>query len=250
MRANLFVQIGLPEKSLALIRCAERDHPIDQYTYWARSSYLLATGNVEAAQAHILEWPVLPYLANLRVAHAAMAGLDDYARQLLEQMTEATDPLPSANPFLNRGKWMTLEHLQMAALPAVYSADAELKAGNQATADALLATTMEFLSYWIERDVVTPNALYFRAAVHGLQGRRDKGLADLAAAIDAGYRYAWRIRLDPVLDNLREHPEFAAVLGTLEHELAQQRARLSVDTTRFAANQSELNLITALLGHA
>lgn len=232
MMANIYIQIDAPSSSELLIRQAERDFPNDQYTYWTRSSYLLATGNIDGARAHIRSWPVDPGLAHLVVAHATMAGLHDYAQQVLDQMPEANGPLPSADPFLVRGKWLTRDQLMMAALPAVYKAYIDDNAGNSSAADALLTETSEFLDYWIQRDVGTPNVLYFRAAIHGLQGRPDEGVADLAAAVDKGFRYAWHIRIDPVLDGLRGHPGFAALLAELEDELAGQRARIDLPAGR------------------
>ena len=168
-----------------------------------------------------------------------MAGLHDYARQLLEQMPEDNDPLPWANPFLAREKWLHAGQLGLAALPAVYMAFAENKAGNPGVSDGLLAETMEFLNYWIERNVWTSNALYHRAAVHALQSRPDEAVTDLAAAVDAGYRYAWRIRIDPVLDGLRGHPDFPIILSELEDELAKQRARIDVPATVVAGVASQ-----------
>lgn len=235
MMANIYIQIDAPSSSELLIRQAERDFPNDQYTYWTRSSYLLATGNIDGARAHIRNWPVdpgFPGLAHLVVAHATMAGLHDYAQQVLDQMPEANDPLPSADPFLVRGKWLTRMQLMMAALPAVYKAYIDYRAGNSSAADALLAETSEFLDYWIERNVGTPNVFYFRAAIHALQGRPDEGVADLAAAVEKGFRYAWHIRIDPVLDGLRGHPGFAAVLAELEDELARQRAQIDLPAGR------------------
>ena len=226
MMANIYIQIDALSSSVLLIRQAERDYPKHYYTYWARSSYLLATGNIDGARMHIRNWPVDPNSAHLVVAHATMAGLHDYAQQVLDQMPEANDSLPSADPFLVRGKWLTRTQLMMAALPAVYKAYIDDNAGNSSAADALLTETSEFLDYWIQRDVGTPNVLYFRAAIHGLQGRPDEGVADLAAAVEKGFRYAWHIRIDPVLDGLRGHPGFAALLAELEDELARQRAHI------------------------
>ena len=161
-----------------------------------------------------------------------MAGLHDYAQQVLDRMPEANDQMPSANPFLVRGKWLKKTQLMLAALPAVYKAYNDDNAGDSRTADALLNETSKFLDYWIERDIWTPNALYSRAAIHGLQGRPDEGVADLAAAVEKGFRYAWRIRIDPVLDGLREHSGFATLLAELEDELARQRAHIDFPAGR------------------
>ncbi|MCH8959059.1 MAG: winged helix-turn-helix domain-containing protein [Proteobacteria bacterium] len=243
MMANIYIQIDAFSSSELLIRQAERDFPNDQTTYWTRSSYLLATGNIDGAKAHIRSWPIDPGLAHLVVAHATMAGLHDYAQQVLDQMPEANGPLPSADPFLIRGKWLTRTQLMMAALPAVYKAYIDYSAGNSSAADALLAETSEFLDYWIERNVGTPNVFYFRAAIHGLQGRPDEGVADLAAAVEKGFRYAWHIRIDPVLDGLRGHPGFAALLAELEDELARQRALIDLPAGRelYVGSHSALN---------
>ncbi|MCH9025692.1 MAG: winged helix-turn-helix domain-containing protein [Proteobacteria bacterium] len=243
MMANIYIQIDAPSSSELLIRQAERDFPNDQYTYWTRSSYLLATENIDGARAHIRNWPVDPELAHLVVAHATMAGLHDYAQQVLDQMPEANGPLPSADPFLVRGKWLTRGQLMMAALPAVYKAYIDDNAGNSSAADALLTETSEFLDYWIQRDVGTPSVLYFRAAIHALQGRPDEGVADLAAAVEKGFRYAWHIRIDPVPDGLRGHPGFAAVLAELEDELARQRALIDLPAGRelYVGSHSALN---------
>jgi len=71
------------------------------------------------------------------------------------------------------------------------------------------------------------HALHFhRARLLALRGDRDGALASLAAAVDAGSRRGWRLRLDPAFAGLRAEPRFSAVLTRIDTEMARQRALL------------------------
>ncbi|MEX2125337.1 MAG: tetratricopeptide repeat protein [Woeseia sp.] len=64
--------------------------------------------------------------------------------------------------------------------------------------------------------------------IHAMLGNDEKALAALGEAVDAGWRVYWRIYLphDPALARLRERPEFAPIVATLEADMAAQRERL------------------------
>ena len=60
--------------------------------------------------------------------------------------------------------------------------------------------------------------------VHALRGDVTGALRALRAALDSGQRHAWWIDFlhSPLLDSLREEPEFQAMVEELEAEMAAQ----------------------------
>ena len=66
-------------------------------------------------------------------------------------------------------------------------------------------------------------------AIHALRGDTSTALAKLREAEQAGWRWLWRYRrdYDPLLDSIRNEPEFKAIFADIERDMAQQRARLA-----------------------
>jgi TolB-like protein/Tfp pilus assembly protein PilF len=64
--------------------------------------------------------------------------------------------------------------------------------------------------------------------IYALQGQTAEALAALRVAIDAGWRQYWRFELedDPMLDSIRDEPEFQAMVAEIRADMAAQLARL------------------------
>jgi TolB-like protein/Tfp pilus assembly protein PilF len=64
--------------------------------------------------------------------------------------------------------------------------------------------------------------------IYALQGQTAEALAALRVAIDAGWRQYWRYELedDPMLDSIRDEPEFQAMVAEIRADMAAQLARL------------------------
>jgi DNA-binding winged helix-turn-helix (wHTH) protein/tetratricopeptide (TPR) repeat protein len=71
------------------------------------------------------------------------------------------------------------------------------------------------------------HALHFHGArLQGLRGDKEGALKALGAAVDAGCRRGWWLRLDPAFAGLREEPRFKAALARIDADTARQRALL------------------------
>jgi DNA-binding winged helix-turn-helix (wHTH) protein/tetratricopeptide (TPR) repeat protein len=232
MMANLFTQIDAPHMAEALIRQAEESYPDDEYTHWARSSYHLARGDTPRAKEHIPLWAAAGQITATLAVHAVMAGMNEYAAELFAQVRPPERFGSTANPNLVHGQWLNVLDLGIGSLAGVYLAYIEEQSGNQLVKETLLDETMKFLNVWIHQGVALPWAYYYRAAVHAMQGRPAQGIVDLEAAVDAGFSFAWRLRIDPILLNLHGHPEFQALLQRVADDLSVQRVRIGVAATQ------------------
>ena len=67
------------------------------------------------------------------------------------------------------------------------------------------------------------------AEIQSLRGRRAEALVELRQAQQQGRRAGWRYPrdADPNLASIRNDPEFKAIFVDIEHDMAQQRARLA-----------------------
>ena len=65
--------------------------------------------------------------------------------------------------------------------------------------------------------------------IHTLRGEPATALAEIREAEQSGWRLFWRYYRDfnPDLASIRNEPEFKAVFGDIERNMAQQRARLA-----------------------
>jgi hypothetical protein len=138
------------------------------------------------------------------------------------------------NPMIDAGRWLKRDYLYFASLPAVYRALLHLRAGERREAQTILSESGRFLDYWIEQGFSRHWCLYLRAAVHGMQNEVDAGLEALSAAVESGWRDAWRIRNDPALDWLRRHSEYEKVITRLDEILLNQRNNVISEGVRTA----------------
>jgi hypothetical protein len=60
--------------------------------------------------------------------------------------------------------------------------------------------------------------------IYALQGKKDRALATLRSAVDAGWRTSWQIYLkhSPALGVLHDEPEYMAIVAELEADMAAQ----------------------------
>ncbi len=64
--------------------------------------------------------------------------------------------------------------------------------------------------------------------IHAIRGDNQEALSSLRKAIDEGWRFRWRDYLehDPILDSIREEPEFQMMLAEIKTDMAEQLARV------------------------
>jgi len=97
-----------------------------------------------------------------------------------------------------------------------------MKAGHRSRAEQILA---ESLSGCLENPGLKhpwSPVHYDIAAAYAVQGNFNEALSRLEKAVDGGYGDRWMF-IDPLLENLRSDPRFAAVKDKLEKRLAEMR---------------------------
>ncbi len=226
MVSNLYLDLGLFESARVLAGQAETDFPDEPDTVRSLVRLDLAEGNIGSARRRITYWAKHSdeawMTAGLAV-YANIAGLDTLSLKLIESLPEVQGLPGGTNPMLEAGRWLRTDYLYFASLPAVYRARLHIQNGEIEEAQRLLGESERFLDYWSEQGLSRNDCLYLLAAVHAMKNETDAGLEALLAAVESGWRDAWRIRHDSALDGLRGHPEFADVLSRLDEILMSQR---------------------------
>ena len=64
--------------------------------------------------------------------------------------------------------------------------------------------------------------------IYAIRGDKQKALSALRQAIDEGWRSMWWyiLKQDPILESLHDEPEFQAMVGEIEADMAEQLARV------------------------
>jgi DNA-binding winged helix-turn-helix (wHTH) protein len=203
MISDVYVDLGLLDSARVLAVQAEKHFPAAHETAKTLVRLALAEGDVGSARRRITDWSELPnadFAAAEVAVHAIIVGLENPGLRLLEALPPGQELPDGMNPMIDAGRWLKRDYLYFASLPAVYRALLHLRAGERREAQTILSESGRFLDYWIEQGFSRHWCLYLRAAVHGMQNEVDAGLEALSAAVESGWRDAWRIRNDPALD--------------------------------------------------
>lgn len=112
-----------------------------------------------------------------------------------------------------------------------YSHALQLINAYQETGETELATALatdyeRFVADAVDRGVSVPNVWYFMAGLNALHGDVDQALEHLHTAYDQGWRSYRIARNDPVMDRLRDHPRYEALLARTESDVDELRGRL------------------------
>ena len=101
------------------------------------------------------------------------------------------------------------------------------KTGEQERAELLLDRSLTFIQT-IPRLGFWSGHWISDVRIYALQGKTEKALAGLRQAIDEGWRIYWWFYLehDPVLDSVRDEPEFQAMLEEIKADMADQLERV------------------------
>jgi len=103
-----------------------------------------------------------------------------------------------------------------------------LQAGEKAKAEALLSAVESEIPYWPQVVAWGWSYGFTNVDLYALRGEKEKALAALRDGVANRTRYLWRLRLlyNPNLKSIRETPEFAAIIGEIEADMAVQLARV------------------------
>jgi len=226
MVSDLYIDLGLLETARSLALPSAQDSPAVYETVKALVRLHLAAGDIQSARRQIANWAALPESAveTSEVAvNATIAGMNALGLRLMESLPDGERLPDGMNPMLETGRWLKTDYLVFASLPAVYRALLYIRSAETEEARRLLDDSGRFLDYWSEQGLSLNYCLYLRAAVYAMENEIDAGVKALRAAIESGWRDAWRIRHDPALESLRAHPEFVKALSELDNILMNQR---------------------------
>ena len=87
----------------------------------------------------------------------------------------------------------------------------------------LLGEFETFARAEIDRGGESPRPRYGLATVHAIRGERSEAMWWLREAVAMGWRYEWLLARDPLLDGLRDEPEFQRLLAEVRAEIERQR---------------------------
>ena len=86
-----------------------------------------------------------------------------------------------------------------------------------------LATLAEQLEHRLAEGIVVPNHFYELARIRIMQDRVPEAFTAMETAIDLGWR-RWYFELDPILEPIRQLPEYAVLKGRYDADIARMRA--------------------------
>jgi DNA-binding winged helix-turn-helix (wHTH) protein/TolB-like protein len=217
--ARLYLDLELPQAAAgAFARCVELLPGLAWPALHAAFAWVAATprGSVPAVLAKapddgsVVEWALMRAMAGLAVDGAVLQRALDATAARGETLT----PEPW---FVFQGNHRLLDLATVQSMPGASTAAAHHLSAVQSQLDAL------------ERQGNRWHMLAFhRARVLALRGQTRPALDALAAAVAAGARRGWWLRLDPAFAGLRAQPRFAALLGDLSARVAAQRRQLGL----------------------
>ena len=98
------------------------------------------------------------------------------------------------------------------------------RAGEREKAQSLFADFEVFAHDELKRGNEAPDLHHSLAAVHAIRGERQEALRWLREAIASGWMNERHLARDPLLESLREEPEFQRMLAQMRAELERQRS--------------------------
>lgn len=119
--------------------------------------------------------------------------------------------------------------------PEVAYIFALFQTGREAQAQEWLAHMSEELEDRLARGIDVPNHHYELARMRVMQGRTPEAFVALERAIDKGWR-RWYFDLDPILEPVRQLPEFAALKARYDADISRMR---DIVAAELAANPSD-----------
>lgn len=176
----------------------------------------LAEGAVPPAPA-VLNQTLAPQAPLIRLLILAMAGNRPSVSEVATLDQEPTGESARQASFYEvvKGFYPTLE---IATLYAV--------AGAADRAAPLIDEAERTVEQYAQHGVSVPGLDFHRARIAGLRGDPARTLAALQRAVDAGWRRAWRLRLDPAFATLKHDTRFTALVARIETDLAGQQSRV------------------------
>ncbi len=109
---------------------------------------------------------------------------------------------------------------------------ARLQASDTAGAASLFDQSLAFLEGMVGRGAETPRWPHEIALIRAASGDVEGALSWLQTAYDRGFRWAWMLELDPMLDPLREDPRFLGLVVRMRAEVQAMRHQVARQATQ------------------
>jgi len=253
--AEFQTQLGHLGEAQRWIQEARRRDPVDPYKWYTECVGFLNLGDVLSAEdcarqlreAHPEKvvsdgmWPLLhtyrgerkAAIATLKPASERVPGYQPWVRWLADLIAGQGDVKRARRLMVDNFPELIEDGLDLATddLKAAVFFAAILHANGETQRRDVLLLAVEERTATMHRIRGVGYGI-LDVYIHAMRGARDRAIAGLHDAIDVGWRAApwdpwenawWTLRRDWKLANLREDPEFIALLEELEAEIAKQR---------------------------
>lgn len=137
--------------------------------------------------------------------------------------------LPRANGLLRRVVELAPDapvHGRSTSLVRTMLGFLRLRAGDTAAADTLLGGSRDFVDGMIAMGATAPRWPYETAQIQAARGRQEEALDWLERAHGAGFRWAWMLERNPLLDAVRESPRFRGLVARTRADVETMRRRI------------------------
>jgi tetratricopeptide (TPR) repeat protein len=158
----------------------------------------------------VAEWSLIRLMAGLPVDTAAL-------QRAVDATAARGDNQPTPAWFVFQGHYRPLD-----------LATVQFALGRRSEAEKHLDTAWAQLEAFERQGNRWHMLAFHRARVLALRGQHSGALDALAAAVKAGSRRGWWLRLDPAFADLRSEPRFAALLADIGTRVSAQRRQLGL----------------------
>lgn len=217
--ARIYVAFGQYEAALGFVNAVPREHPL----YEVMQAYRSMIRNDHATALSILE---LTYPDPAKAPH--------FVHGLISDLALLTGDLDKAQVYLLRQQPSFAVIDQVLIDDDNYDNAIKLafllqQHGDHQQADRLLSLALE-VARGIPRLGVKGSGIR-DAQIFALQGLGDEALSALRQAVDQGFRAllpynGWTLQDDPYLADLRDRPEFRAIIAEIDSDVAIMRQRV------------------------
>lgn len=108
---------------------------------------------------------------------------------------------------------------------------AQLQAGDTARSESLFDQSLAFLEGMVARGTDTPRWPYEIALIHAARGDTEGALNWLHTAYDRGFRWAWMLEREPMLNPLRQDPRFRGLVARVQAAVEEMRREVAQQET-------------------
>ncbi len=112
---------------------------------------------------------------------------------------------------------------------------AELRSGDAARAGRLFDRSLQFLESMVASGTDTPRWPYEIALIRAARGDLEGAMGGLETAYDRGFRWAWMLEFEPMLDPLRDDLRFRSLLARVRADVEAMARELDREEGRGSA---------------